>query len=72
MYPQVPPGGSGQGEDASAKVAAAIPEEGKKWMGFDPTGLERAAKAARELNQSREINTLQLHEHVPMLTFLFC
>ena len=24
-------------------------------MGFDPTGLERAAKAARELNQSREV-----------------
>lgn len=27
-------------------------EEGKKWVGFDPTGLERAAKAARELDAS--------------------
>ena len=25
---------------------------GKKWVGFDPTGLERAAKAARELDKS--------------------
>ena len=27
---------------------------GKKWVGFDPTGLERAAKAARELDKSGE------------------
>lgn len=27
-------------------------EVGKKWVGFDPTGLERAAKAARELDKS--------------------
>ena len=26
-------------------------EVGKKWVGFDPTGLERAAKAARELDK---------------------
>lgn len=32
-----------------------MPEEGKKWVGFDPTGLERAAKAARELNESRKL-----------------
>ena len=44
--------GSGQGKDQSPQV----PEEGKKWTGFDPTGLERAAKAARELDQSRELN----------------
>ena len=47
--------GSDQGDNASAKISAAIPEEGKKWVGFDPTGLERAAKAARELNESREL-----------------
>ena len=29
-------------------------EEGKKW-GFDPTGLERAAKAARELDASSKL-----------------
>ena len=43
--------GSGQGKDQLPQV----PEEGKKWTGFDPTGLERAAKAARELDQSREL-----------------
>ena len=48
-------GAEGQGDDGSGKVSAAIPEEGKKWVGFDPTGLERAAKAARELNESREL-----------------
>ena len=30
-------------------------EEGKKWVGFDPTGLERAAKAARELDASSKL-----------------
>ena len=29
--------------------------EGKKWTGFDPTGMERAAKAARELDQSHKV-----------------
>ena len=55
------PSGSNQGDDASAKISAAIPEEGKKWVGFDPTGLERAAKAARELNESREL--LEAYRH---------
>ena len=35
------PGGSGGGR------------AGDKWSNFDPTGLERAAKAARELDKSR-------------------
>ena len=30
-------------------------EVGKKWVGFDPTGLERAAKAARELDKSSQL-----------------
>ena len=42
----------GSGSQASS---VPIPEEGKKWVGFDPTGLERAAKAVRELDQSREL-----------------
>ena len=29
--------------------------EGKKWTGFDPTGMERAAKAAQELDQSHKV-----------------
>jgi len=36
---------------SSGSKPPSPPEEGKKW-GFDPTGLERAAKAARELDES--------------------
>lgn len=46
-------GGNVAGPPDGAEVVGEVPEEGKKWVGFDPTGLERAAKAARELNQSR-------------------
>ncbi|XP_018417862.1 PREDICTED: ATPase family AAA domain-containing protein 3A isoform X2 [Nanorana parkeri] len=42
--PAPPPGGDGDGDKNKAK---------DKWSNFDPTGLERAAKAARELDQSR-------------------
>ena len=42
--------GGGEGKDQTPQVQG----EGKKWTGFDPTVLERAAKAARELDQSRE------------------
>ena len=42
--------GGGEGKDQTPQVQG----EGKKWTGFDPTGLERAAKAARELEQSRK------------------
>ena len=34
--------GGGEGKDQTPQVQG----EGKKWTGFDPTGLERAAKAA--------------------------
>ena len=40
-------GGGGGGGGGGSKD-----EVGKKWVGFDPTGLERAAKAARELDKS--------------------
>ena len=46
-----PPSG---GEPGDSKGDGDVPPEGKKWVGFDPTGLERAAKAAKELDQSRE------------------
>ena len=49
-----PGAGSGEGGGAGGEGSEKVPEEGKKWVGFDPTGLERAAKAARELDQSRE------------------
>lgn len=34
------------------KVKMPLPEGGKKWVEFDPTGLERAAKAVKELDSS--------------------
>ncbi|XP_040181738.1 ATPase family AAA domain-containing protein 3A [Rana temporaria] len=42
--PVPPSGGDGDGDKNKPK---------DKWSNFDPTGLERAAKAARELDQSR-------------------
>ena len=42
--------GGGEGKHQTPQVQG----EGKKWTDFDPTGLERAAKAAWELDQSRE------------------
>ena len=50
-----PASGGGDKDSGGAKIPAEqVPEEGKKWVGFDPTGLERAAKAARELDSSRK------------------
>lgn len=43
-----PEGGSG----ASGGGGGDKPRD--KWSNFDPTGLERAAKAAKELDRSRE------------------
>lgn len=42
-----PPPGAGGGDGDRLK-------DKDKWSNFDPTGLERAAKAARELDSSRE------------------
>ena len=51
---QPPPTDAGGGSVAPGAGGNKPPstEEGKKWVGFDPTGLERAAKAARELDAS--------------------
>lgn len=45
--PPPPGGGSKEGTGEGSR-----PKD--KWSNFDPTGLERAAKAARELDASRE------------------
>ena len=57
--PQVPPtvgpgGWPGAGGEGSPKGGDGdVPKEPPKaWSNFDPTGLERAAKAARELDRS--------------------
>ena len=53
--PPPSPGGPPEAPDSpSGQTLPPIAEEGKKWVGFDPTGLERAAKAARELDKSRK------------------
>lgn len=47
-----PDAGGGTAPPGTGGNKAPPTEEGKKWVGFDPTGLERAAKAARELDAS--------------------
>ena len=48
--PPAKPGAEGGGD----RGAGDRPAPKDKWSNFDPTGLERAAKAARELEHSRE------------------
>lgn len=48
--PPPPAGGSGSGSGSGDK-----PKD--KWSNFDPTGLERAAQAAKELDRSREYHS---------------
>lgn len=48
--PPAQPGADGGGD----RGAGDRPAPKDKWSNFDPTGLERAAKAARELEHSRE------------------
>lgn len=48
--PPAQPGAEGGGDRGAGDRQS--PKD--KWSNFDPTGLERAAKAARELEHSRE------------------
>lgn len=54
----IPPSGGGEdggGGDKDDKKDSKEKGSGKAiWQSFDPTGLERAAKAAKELEKSRE------------------
>ena len=52
VVPVPPAGGDGSNQGGGDKDGSGSGD--KKWSGFDPTGLERAAKAARELNASRK------------------
>ena len=49
----LPPGPGGGGGPAGSGGAGDRSTPKDKWSNFDPTGLERAAKAARELDASR-------------------
>ncbi len=54
-YPLQDGGGGGRGRGRGrgrGKPPGSLPEEGRKWVEFDPTGLERAAKAVKELDTS--------------------
>ena len=59
QFPQggVPGGWPGMGGDGPKGGDGDVPKEPPKaWSNFDPTGLERAAKAARELDRSGMCN----------------
>jgi hypothetical protein len=50
-------------QDVPSKSQAPLPDGGKKWVEFDPTGLERAAKAVKELDHSSEFAIKNYHPH---------
>lgn len=56
LSPGAPPGAGG--DDGGGEKDEKSENEGTKaapvWRSFDPSGLERAAKAARELEKSRK------------------
>ena len=56
IVPPFPPagGGAGDGKSSGKSDAGEEPPKPKAWSNFDPTGLERAAKATRELDRSRK------------------
>ena len=58
LIPGAPPGGDDQSGGDRGSNDDKSESEGTKaapvWRSFDPSGLERAAKAARELEKSRE------------------
>ena len=58
LIPGAPPGAGDQSGDDGGEKDDKAENEGTKaapvWRSFDPSGLERAAKAARELEKSRE------------------
>ena len=50
--PQLPTGDASSGDNGKGGSSGGDEGGDKKWSGFDPTGLERAAKAVRELEKS--------------------
>ena len=55
MLPVPPAGGGDDGGKDDGKKDSKEAKVGKAvWQNFDPTGLERAAKAARDLEKSRK------------------
>lgn len=59
LIPEPPGGGDGSG-DGGGKAETSEGKPAPVWRSFDPSGLERAAKAARELEKSGQRNLLIL------------
>lgn len=54
LIPGSPGGGDQGGGDSGGKDDTGDGKTAPVWRSFDPSGLERAAKAARELEKSRK------------------
>lgn len=76
LIPGSPGGGDQGGEDGGGKDDTGDSKTAPVWRSFDPSGLERAAKAARELEKSRKcikqfnFDTLRIQENFGTLLYV--
>ena len=76
VIPGSPGGGDQGGEDGGGKDDTGDSKTAPVWRSFDPSGLERAAKAARELEKSckciKQFNfdTLRIQENFGTLLYV--
>ena len=76
LIPGSPRGGDQGGGDDGGKDDTGDGKTAPVWRSFDPSGLERAAKAARELEKSRKcikqfnFDTLRIQENFGALHYV--
>ena len=76
LIPGSPGGGDQGGGDSGGKDDTGDSKTAPVWRSFDPSGLERAAKAARELEKSRKcikqfnFDTLRIQENFGTLHYV--
>lgn len=76
LIPGSPGGGDQGGGDSGGKDDTGDGKTVPVWRSFDPSGLERAAKAARELEKSRKcikqfnFDTLRIQESFGTLRYV--
>lgn len=76
LIPGSPGGGDQGGGDSGGKDDTGDSKTAPVWRSFDPSGLERAAKAARELEKSRKcikqfnFDTLRIQENFGTLRYV--
>ena len=76
LIPGSPGGGDHGGGDDGGKDDTGDGKTAPVWRSFDPSGLERAAKAARELEKSRKcikqfnFDTLRIQENFGALHYV--